>query len=177
MHSSHPRQPVDVVPIASEHAAGFHACLDTVAKERRYLAKIEALPLERVQEFVERSVADDAVQFVALHGSTVIGWADVFAHSPSAISHCGALGMGLLPDYRGQGLGRVLLNACIAKSAAKGLTRIELEVREDNDRAIRLYERAGFLVEGRKRNSMRLGGIYFNTLIMGLLMADRSSAS
>ncbi|WP_284618715.1 hypothetical protein [Aquabacterium humicola] len=55
-----------IVPIAPAHAAGFHACLDTVAREKRYLAQIEALPLDRIEGFVRDSVRDDAVQFVAL---------------------------------------------------------------------------------------------------------------
>ena len=49
--------------------------LDAVAREKRYLAQIEALPLEKVEAFVRESVATDAVQFVALDGGRT-DWLD-----------------------------------------------------------------------------------------------------
>ena len=35
--------PVVIAPIAERHAASYRECLDTVAREKRYLAQIEAL--------------------------------------------------------------------------------------------------------------------------------------
>lgn len=162
--------PVVIAPIAVSNAASFHSCLDTVARERQYLAQIEALPLEKIESFVGESVANDAVQFVALDGVRVVGWADIFPEWPYAISHCGSLGMGVLPDYRHQGLGEALLRACIAKAKVKGITRIELAARADNVPAIRLYEKLGFVREAVKRNGMRFDGVYFDTLQMSLLL-------
>lgn len=158
-----------IVPIAEAHAASFHACLDTVAREKRYLAQTFALPLERIQGFVHDSVVNDAVQFVALDGERVVGWADVFPAWADAIAHCGGLGMGVLPAWRGQGLGRRLLQACITKAWAKGLARIELEARADNTRAIALYESLGFQHEGLKRRAMCFDGVYHDARVMGLL--------
>jgi len=161
---------VAVTPIALEHAVGFHACLDAVAKEKRYLAQTRALPLERIEAFVRESVAKDAVQFVALDGSTVIGWADIFPAWADAVSHVGSLGMGLLAAYRGQGVGERLLRACLAKAQAKGIARVELESRADNQRAIRLYERLGFQRETLKRRAMRFDGVYYDSVQMSLLL-------
>lgn len=33
---------VEIVPVAEHHAAGLRACLGVVARERRYLAQVEA---------------------------------------------------------------------------------------------------------------------------------------
>jgi putative acetyltransferase len=160
---------VRIVPIAVEHAASFGECLDAVAREKRYLAQVEAPPPERMLEFVRGSVATDASQFVALDAGRVVGWADVFPAWAPAIAHRGTLGMGVLERYRRQGLGSKLLEACIAKAWSKGLTRIELEVRSDNRAAIRLYERFGFVNEGVKQRAMRFDGAYFDAIGMGLL--------
>ena len=162
---------VEVAPIALEHAAGFHACLDVVAKEKRYLAQTQALPLERIEGFVRDSVANDAVQFVALDGTTVVGWADIFPAWADAVQHCGSLGMGVLAAYRGQGIGERLLRACLSKACAKGITRIELEARADNERAIKLYERVGFEHEAVKRHAMRFDGVYYDAVQMSILLA------
>jgi ribosomal protein S18 acetylase RimI-like enzyme len=160
---------VNIVPVAESHAAGYRACLDVVARERRYLAQVEALPLDRIQAFVRQSVADDAVQFMAVDGAQVVGWADVFPAWAPAVAHVGSLGMGLLPAWRGQGLGRRLLQACIDKAQARGITRIELEVRADNAAAIGLYRALGFGTEAVKRRAMRFDGVYFDALLMSRL--------
>jgi ribosomal protein S18 acetylase RimI-like enzyme len=159
-----------VVPIARSHAASFRQCLDIVAREKKYLAQIEAAPLERIEDFVRESVANDSAQFVAVADGRVVGWADIFPAWPHAISHCGSLGMGVLPEFRGQGIGRRLLESCIAKAWSKGITRIELEVRADNGSAIKLYERFGFAREAVKRRAMRFDGVYFDSIQMSLIL-------
>jgi putative acetyltransferase len=160
---------VPIVPIAEDMAESFRACLDTVAREKKYLAQVEALPLERVRAFIQESVATDAVQFVALEAGRVVGWADIFPAWAHAIAHCGFLGMGVLPGYRGRGIGKRLLQACIAKAWSKGITRVELEARVDNERAIRLYESAGFVHEAVKVHAMRFDGVYYDAVQMRLL--------
>ena len=161
---------IEIVPVAERHAEGFRACLDAVARERRYLAQVEAPPLERIEAFVHESVAKDAAQFMAVDGDRVVGWADVFPAWAHAVAHVGSLGMGVLPAYRGRGVGRRLVEACIAKAWAQGITRIELEVRADNEPAIGLYRSLGFEQEVVKRRAMRFDGVYFDALLMSLLM-------
>lgn len=158
-----------VRPIAISDAARYRACLDSVARERRYLAQLEALPLERIETFVRESVAQGAAQFVAVDGSAVVGWADVFPNWAAAVAHCGTLGMGVLAEYRGRGIGTALLSACLAKAEANGISRVVLEVRADNTNAIRLYEKAGFAVEARMRHAMRFDGVYYDALQMSLM--------
>ena len=168
-------EPIDPLPIVAVqylHAASYRACLDTVAREKKYLAQIEALPLEKIQGFVKTSVAEDAIQFFALDGGEVVGWADIFPAWAHATSHCGSLGMGVHPRYRRQGLGRRLLAACIDKAWAKGLTRIELEARADNTAAIALYKKFGFEQEALKSHAMRFDGVYFDAVQMRLLRME-----
>jgi len=163
---------LSIVLVHERFAASYRECLDVVARERRYLAQVEALPLERIQAFVSASVADDAIQFFALDGERVVGWADIFPAWAHAISHCGSLGMGVHPDYRGRGLGTQLLAACIEKAWRKGLTRIELEARADNHRAIALYEKLGFRHEALKSRAMRFDGVYYDAVQMRLLLGE-----
>jgi len=48
------------------------------------------------------------------------------------------------PDYRRQGIGRLLMQTLIREAAALGIERMTLEVRVSNHEAIRLYKRMGF---------------------------------
>ena len=65
------------------------------------------------------------------------------------------LGIGLLPEARGHGTGRRLLEALIAVAEESAAHKIELECWTDNEVAIGLYLDSGFRVEGIKRDHYR----------------------
>ena len=160
---------IDILPIAEAHIEGFHAALDVVARERAYLAFLEAPPIEETRKFVARNIAKGYPQLVALDGDRVVGWCDVLPIERPVSRHCGVLGLGLLPAYRGRGLGERLMRAALQAARACGLSRIELSVRADNTRAIALYTRLGFETEGRKRRAFLVDGTYHDLIVMALL--------
>jgi len=161
---------LSICPITPGHIASFRECLDAVAREKRWLAQVEAPPLDRVEGFVRQGIEAGVSQFVALDGERVVGWADIFPDWAAAVAHRGHVGMGLLPAWRGQRIGQRLLQACLDKARLRGLTRIELESRIDNHRAIALYERLGFRREALKVHGMRFGDRYHDTVQMSLLL-------
>lgn len=159
-----------VVPTAEEHIPSLHAVLDAVAREKRFLLFLEAPPLEDATAFWTAHLRKGRVSFVALVDETVVGWCDILPVERQSTRHVGILGLGVLKAYRGQGIGPALLRAAIEEGRTAGLTRIELDVREDNKTAIALYERMGFQREGVKRNAMRVDGVYYNLVSMALLL-------
>ena len=159
-----------IVPIAKEHISGFHAAIDVVARERRYLAHLEAPPFEETRRFILDNIELGYPQFAVVSPDTVIGWCDVLPNRSRVIySHCGTLGVGLLPEFRGKGIGRQLMQRTIDAAFAFGLTRIELTVSEGNANAIALYKRLGFEIEGLHRNAVCIEGQYENLHSMALL--------
>ncbi len=160
---------ISISSIAIAHAESFRLCLDTVARERKYLAMTEAPPLAQVRGFIADNIAGKVPQVVALDAGRVVGWCDILPKWQQALRHSGSLGMGLLPEYRGLGLGKQLLKACLSRARAAGLTRVELEVRVENQSAFRLYEQLGFVREGLKRKGSRVDGQYYDTISMALL--------
>jgi RimJ/RimL family protein N-acetyltransferase len=161
---------LQIVPIAAEHVAGFRAAVDWVARERKYLAFLEAPPLEDVTRFVLDNIEHGYPQFVVVSAGAVVGWCDVIPNRSRVIySHSGTLGVGLLPEFRGKGIGRQLMQRTIDAAVAFGLTRIELTVREGNVNAIARYKRLGFEAEGLHRNAVCIEGQYENLCSMALL--------
>jgi ribosomal protein S18 acetylase RimI-like enzyme len=159
-----------IAPIAEEHIPGFRAAVDVVARETKYLAFLKAPPLEDVTRFVLDNITHGYPQFVVLRVGMVVGWCDVIPNRSRAIySHCGTLGVGLLPEFRGKGIGRPLMRRTIDAALAFGLTRIELTVREGNANAIALYKSLGFETEGLHRNAVCIEGLYENLYSMALL--------
>lgn len=69
---------VSIEPISEKYAPSFHACLDAVAREKKFLTQTEAPPYDKLLGFVKDSVKNDVPQFIAIDGRTVVGWCDIF---------------------------------------------------------------------------------------------------
>lgn len=159
----------DVVPLREEHFAELRGVLDAVAREGRYLAFLQAPPAEEAYAFYRSIIEHHCPGFVALASDRVVGWCDVLPTHGESRAHVGILGIGLLPEFRGLGVGAALTRAAIDRAWEKGLTRLELTVRADNIRAKRLYDRLGFQVEGVNRRAFCVNGQYFDSFSMALL--------
>lgn len=160
----------EIRPIAVDHIPGFRATLDAVAREQKYLSFLEAPPLGQMRPFVLNNIKEGWPQFVVVAEQEIAGWCDVLPNSRRTVSaHCATLGMGLLPKYRGQGIGRKLMQRTIDAALAFGFTRIELTVRETNVNAIALYRSFGFETEGLHRKAVCIGGRYENTFSMAFV--------
>lgn len=158
-----------IVPIAEEHIDGFRAAVGSVARERRYLAVLEPFPEADVRNFVRDNIAARVPHFVAIADGKVVGWCDIALKPRPLLRHCGVLGLGVISDYRGRGIGRALMAATLQAAKERGISRIELTVRVDNERAKRLYESFGFMTEGLCRRHMLVDGEYKDSWLMALL--------
>jgi RimJ/RimL family protein N-acetyltransferase len=147
--------------------------LDCVARERRYLAMLEAPPLKEVRAFVLQNIETGVPQMVAVEAREVVGWCDVLPKPRPALRHSGVLGLGIVAAHRGRGIGPRLLEATLQAAWQAGLTRVELTVRVDNERARRLYERFGFAIEGLCKRHMRIDGEYHDSYLMALLHGSK----
>jgi ribosomal protein S18 acetylase RimI-like enzyme len=163
-------QNLQILPIAKEHAEGFHRCLDSVARERLYLAQLQAPPLDSTRAFVLSNIAGDVPQFVAVMDNEVVGWCDISPMKREGFTHCGELGMGVHQRYRRLGIGQQLIAHTIQKAKEIGLERIELEVFASNIPAIKLYEKLGFVTEGVKKKARKMGGNYDDIVEMALFV-------
>jgi RimJ/RimL family protein N-acetyltransferase len=161
---------ISIRPITLADAEAFHAVLDSVARERRYLRLTSAPPLERSHSFIASNLANGNPQWVALDGGVVVGWCDICRNDEAGSDHCGSLGMGLLASHRGRGIGGNLLAATI-DAARSGFRRVELDVYASNRPAIALYEKAGFFREGLRREALLRDGHYEDIVMMAMLIS------
>lgn len=81
--------------------------------------------------------------------------------------------MGIIPAYRGRGLGRRLLLAALNQARISGFIRVELSVHADNTRAMALYEKIGFIREGVQRRSVLIDGRFIDTVNMALMLDEQ----
>lgn len=78
------------------------------------------------------------------------------------------LNLAVLPEFRGQGIGSMLLRDALQELKQSGIKTnlVTLEVRESNIAAIRLYEKFGFKIIGRRSGYYQKP--YEDAIIMGL---------
>jgi RimJ/RimL family protein N-acetyltransferase len=160
---------INIRPARVEDIPSLHRCLDAVAREERYLAFLQAPPLEASRAFWGKMIEQRWPFQLAADGSDAIGWCDISPNPRPALSHVGTLGMGLLDAHRGRGIGRRLLAATIEDAWRFGLERIELTVLVNNVRARRLYQAFGFHEEGVLRRYWKMRDQRQDGVLMALL--------
>ena len=80
------------------------------------------------------------------------------------------LSLFIKPEYKGKKLGLKILEAMMEHAFGKlNFYRLEAEVIEYNERALKLVEMLGFTMEGRLRQAKYLDGKYYDILRFGIL--------
>ena len=84
-------------------------------------------------------------------------------------------GIALIPSARAKGIGTEAMRQILEFGFVRGnLRRVHLEVIASNTAAIRSYEKAGFVVEGRQREHAWVRGHYEDMVRMGILRSEWS---
>jgi len=127
----------------------------TVEEERKFLA--------------DHAAADNSSVFVAEAAGRLVGVVVCTGGTRRALRHAATLGITVAKDWRGRGVGSRLVARAVEWARGTGVvTRIELTVFVRNEAARRVYEKLGFVVEGRRRNAVCRDGVYFDDFVMAL---------
>lgn len=143
--------------------------VEAVASERLWIGHEPPVDRDALAERLREALTDGTqLRLVAEVDGRVVGL--LTAEDYHGIA---SLGMMLLPDWRGRGIGPRLLDELVAWARRRGAHKLSLQVWPHNTGAIRLYERYGFAVEGRlRRHWRRANGELWDALVMGLLLDD-----
>ncbi|MGH8980739.1 MAG: GNAT family N-acetyltransferase [Acidimicrobiales bacterium] len=91
--------------------------------------------------------------------------------------HHAEVGISLLPEARGHGVGTEAIRQLVEFGfVRRNLRRIHLQAIASNTAALRAYEKAGFVVEGRLREHAWVRGAYEDIVLMGILRSEKSTA-
>ena len=113
--------------------------------------------------------SDNQLYMLGLIDDTVVSTLSFSAGHRSRVRHSGEFGMTVRKQYWGLGIGSLMLEILIDWARdTRIVKKLNLRVRTDNHRAIRLYEHRGFVKEGTIRKEIRFNDTYFDLHWMGL---------
>lgn len=135
------------------------------AEQTFILLQGEQLTLEDEQKYLDRELslmrAGTGVQLLAFVDDMVVGDTEIQVR-PGISEHVGALGIGIAKAYRGQGLGELMMETIIneAMTHLPKVQIITLRVFGNNEVALNLYRKLGFVEYGRLPGGMRHRGSF-----------------
>jgi phosphinothricin acetyltransferase len=106
-------------------------------------------------------------RFVAVRAGRVLGWVAASAVSERCV-YAGVVehGVYVAADARGQGVGRLLLDALIASTERAGIWTIQTGIFPENEASLRLHERVGFELVGRRKRIGKHEGVWRDVLLL-----------
>jgi RimJ/RimL family protein N-acetyltransferase len=116
--------------------------------------------------------AEESLVLVAEADGQVVGNVLVSVDRGRATEHIGVLSICIAADWRDVGIGTELIAGAQRWAAERGLRKVSLGVFPDNDRAIAVYERCGFVREGLRRQQYRSGDAYRDEVLMAWFAED-----
>lgn len=126
---------------------------------------------EQEEELCSLENKKTSIMLLAMDGEEIAGIATINSSAKIKARHDGELGIVVAKKYQGQGIGTELIRRLIEWAKGNGVTtRISLDTRADNVKAVELYMKFGFIVEGCRRNSTLLDGKYYDLYVMGMML-------
>ena len=108
---------------------------------------------------------------VAVVDNRIVGFSRCEGSPLKRFAHKVEFGVGVLKEFWRYGIGKNFLKASIEWADANDIKKIALNVVEINDKAILLYKKLGFEIEGVLKNDKILSdGNYYNTIVMGRIV-------
>jgi L-amino acid N-acyltransferase YncA len=109
----------------------------------------------------------DDLRFVAVADERVVGWAAVVNISDRCC-YAGVVENSVYvdSDYRGRGVGRLLLGHLIDSATAAGVWTVQTGIFPENTASVALHQACGFRVVGRRERLGQLGGVWRDVLLM-----------
>ena len=151
-----PASPADARAMAEAFAA--------VAGERDGIATEPPVDVGERAALFARTAAGS---IIAVAGDQVIG----MIHVEASQHGFGEFGMFVDRGWRGRGVGSALVQAAIGWARGQGLHKLCLEVFGHNTAAIALYNKSGFVEEGRRvKQYRRASGELWDAIVMGRLL-------
>ncbi len=158
---------MDVRQATNGDFEAWFALFDAVACEQRWIGREGPLDRETCREAFDRYVASENTTTLLVEADRqLVGLLGIEVRTGLA-----ELGMMVDADWRGRGVGSLLMEACISSAVEHGCHKIALQVWPHNRAARSLYVKFGFVEEATlHRHYRRRNGELWDAIGMGLVL-------
>ncbi|MBR3794832.1 MAG: GNAT family N-acetyltransferase [Clostridia bacterium] len=140
----------------------------------RYADEWTMTPEEEMQYIAKMECNPKALMLGAFVSGRLAGIASFVPPSPvDRARHRATLGICILKAHWGRGIGTAMLEALMDAAMETPLEQLELEVVSANERAIRLYERMGFVEFARHPRRLKYRDGYYADMVLMMLDLQR----
>lgn len=155
----------------AEKLAGLIQKVDETSQFMLFEPGERQVSVERQSEMIKKvKQSANSTIFVAEQNNVLVGYLFAIGGNARRNKHSVYIVIGISEEFRGMGIGGLLFEALDEWAEKIGIHRLELTVATENKAGIRLYEKAGFQVEGIKRNSLFIDGEYVDEYYMSKLI-------
>ena len=115
MAQRHDDPRVQIRPSRESDAASFNEAVVAVAGEKWYIATVDGFGRKQTERAYLQSIVEGSLpQVLAVAENEVVGFCDILPNPAKGFTHVGRLGMGVRFEWRRQGIGRRMLDACLS---------------------------------------------------------------
>jgi putative acetyltransferase len=155
-------------PVIRAVAADDMAAIHEIRKQPLVRRFTPAMPSDRFVDYLAKWGPNDHVLVAEIDGR-VIGYAGLHLRDGKR-RHSAWLGIAVHDEFAGRGAGQALMQGLLDLADRWiGLMRVDLEANADNQRAIAMYRRFGFVDEGVFKKAYFIDGEYVDALLMARL--------
>lgn len=111
-------------------------------------------------------IDNSSIILIAIIKGEIGGVISIMGNTIPRTKHRASLKMGVLKKYADKGIGTALLTEAEKWAHSKNMTRLELSVFKNNQKAISLYKKFGFTIDGERKKSIQINSNYIDELYM-----------
>ncbi|WP_418281642.1 GNAT family N-acetyltransferase [Halorubrum sp. DTA98] len=152
--------------------SGLVGVIRQVASDGTYIEAETVADLIDYEEVILRNnEVESRMFFVATVDDQVVGWVHLELPETDKLKHTAKLTVGVLSEYRDQGIGETLLRKGTSWARDHGFEKLYNSVPESNEKAIAFLEGHGWEHDATRKDHYRIDGEYVDEVMMAAWIA------
>ncbi|ANX12461.1 GNAT family N-acetyltransferase [Fictibacillus arsenicus] len=160
-------------PVDEKDAQDIIKHVETIVKAGRYLHKEEPRSLEEEIKFILETRLKGNMYTAVERKGKVVGIARVLKGELEMKKHTGIFRTWIHQESQGLGIGKQVMNYTLRWARTNNLHKLWLTVFSGNEKAVMVYEKAEFIIEGRQKNQAIIDGKFEDEIFMAYFFESK----
>lgn len=156
-------------PARQADLSGIVGAIRRVVEEKSYIvAESVADEVDHQNALLRHNEVESRMFFVATVAEEVVGWVHIHGPELDKLHHTAELTVGVLEEYRRNGIGSHLLSRGVEWAASEGYEKIYQSIPSTNEQAVEFLESHGWTVEAVRDRHYKIDGEYVDEVMMAV---------